>query len=241
MYNSQPMTYTIQPGDTPYKLAKTYGTTASQILAMNPTMNPNNLQIGSKILIPYNANNNYNDRSNTKQTALINDMRLVWEQHVYWIRMLLISIADKLNDQTPTTDRLLRNPGDIANIFNRYYSSNVANLIQQLLTEHLQIGADLITALRDNQHNKANELTQQWYQNADKMADAFSSINPHYNRQTIQSMLYRHLDLTTQQVVKRLAGDYEGDIMAFDLVELEALEMADMFTNGIIRQFPQSF
>jgi hypothetical protein len=235
------MTYTIQAGDTPYKLAKTYGITVSQILAMNPSMNPNNLQIGSTILIPYNANNIYNNRSNAKYTTLNNDMRLAWEQHVYWIRMLLISLAEKLNDQTPTTDRLLRNPGDIASIFNRYYSSSVANLIQQLLTEHLQIGADLITALRDNQHNKANELTQQWYQNADKMAEAFSSINPYYNEQNIKSMLYRHLDLTTQQVVKRLAGDYQGDIMAFDLVELEALEMADMFTDGIMRQFPQSF
>lgn len=241
MYHSRPMTYTIQAGDTPYKLAKTYGITVSQILAMNPSMNPNNLQIGTTILIPYNANNIYNNRSNAKLTTLNNDMRLAWEQHIYWTRMLLISLAEKLNDQTPTTDRLLRNPGDIASIFNRYYSSSVANLIQQLLTEHLQIGADLITALRDNQHDKANQLTQQWYQNADKMAEAFSSINPYYNEQRIKSMLYRHLDLTTQQVVKRLAGDYQGDIMAFDLVELEVLEMADMFTNGIMQQFPQSF
>lgn len=41
MYSSKPLTYTIQPVDTPYKLAKTYGITVSQILAMNPSMNPN--------------------------------------------------------------------------------------------------------------------------------------------------------------------------------------------------------
>ena len=73
------------------------------------------------------------------------------------------------------------------------------------------------------------------------MAIAFSSINPFYNRQSFQEMLYKHLDLTTQEVVKRLEWDYEDDIRAFDLIEQEALRMADMFTDGIIRQFPQSF
>lgn len=242
MYNSQPMTYTIQPGDTPYKLAQTYGISVSQILAMNPNMNPNNLQIGTTIFIPYNTNNNYNNnRIDNNDSSLMSDMRLVWEQQIYWTRMLLISIAEGLNDQSPTMERLLRGPSDIASIFNRYYGSNVASLVQELLTEHLQIAADLITALRDNQHNKATELTQQWYQNANKIADAFSSINPYFDKQSIQSMLYRFLDLTIQQINKRLAGDYQGDIMTFDLIELEVLEMADKFTSGIMNQFPQKF
>jgi|AKYZ01.1.fsa_nt_gi LysM domain. len=241
MYNSQPIAYTIQPGDTPYKLAKTYGISVSQILAMNPNMNPNNLQIGTTIFIPYNTNNNYNNRIDNNDTSLMSDMRLVWEQQIYWTRMLLISIAERLNDQSPTMERLLRGPSDIASIFNRYYGSNVASLVQELITEHLQIAADLITALRDNQHNKATELTQQWYQNANKIADAFSSINPYFNKQSIQSMLYRFLDLTIQQINKRLAGDYQGDIMAFDLIELEVLKMADNLTSGIMNQFPQKF
>jgi len=44
--------YTIKSGDTLYKLAITYGTTVEAIMAINPGINPNNLQIGQVICIP---------------------------------------------------------------------------------------------------------------------------------------------------------------------------------------------
>jgi len=177
--------------------------------------------------------------NSTEQITLINDMREVWIQHVYWTRMLLISIADRLNDQQYVTARLLENPADIANIFERYYPVETAGTVQQLLTEHLQIGASLITALRDEELAKAADLNRQWYVNADQMAEAFSSMNPYYNRDEVRMMLYKHLELTTDEVKNRLAGDYPADIESFDKVEAEVLEMADYFSQGLIIQFPQ--
>ncbi|MEW6662438.1 MAG: LysM peptidoglycan-binding domain-containing protein [Bacillota bacterium] len=44
--------YTIQAGDTFWRLAQRYGTTAAAIQAANPGVNPNNLQIGQVICIP---------------------------------------------------------------------------------------------------------------------------------------------------------------------------------------------
>ena len=44
--------YTIKSGDTLYKLAITYRTTVEAIMALNPGINPNNLQIGQRICIP---------------------------------------------------------------------------------------------------------------------------------------------------------------------------------------------
>ncbi|WP_333638116.1 LysM peptidoglycan-binding domain-containing protein [Tissierella praeacuta] len=44
--------YTIKSGDTLYKLAITYNTTVEAIMAINPGINPNNLQIGQRICIP---------------------------------------------------------------------------------------------------------------------------------------------------------------------------------------------
>ncbi|MCL2579977.1 MAG: acetylglutamate kinase [Oscillospiraceae bacterium] len=172
---------------------------------------------------------------------LISHMRLVWSQHVYWTRMLLISIAERLKDLDAVTARLMQNPGDIAKIFEDYYGPDTAKAIEQLLTEHLQIGAELITALRDGKAGQAEELNERWYLNADKMAGAFSGISPYYREEEMREMLYRHLDLTKQEVAKRLSGDYPADIKAFDLVEREAIMMADAFSSGMIRQFPQMF
>ena len=164
---------------------------------------------------------------------LSNLMRKLWSQHVYWTRMVLISIADRLRDQDATTARLLQNPKDIASIYAQFFGQDAANKIEMLLTEHLQIGGKLMTALRDKKTAEADYLTQQWYVNADKMADAFSSINPRYNREELRKMLHEHLRLTTDEVAMRLAGNYPQDIEAFDKVEKEALNMADFFTAGL--------
>lgn len=249
MYCPQPLTYVIKQGDNLYQLARYYQTTVPQILALNPNTDPYNLQIGSRITICPGENfqvqpGNPNPPSCPnpgKQIDLINSMRLAWSQHVYWTRMLLISIAERLKDQDAVTTRLLQNPNDIAMIFAKYYSPDIAGTIAQLLTEHLQIGAALITALRDGKTSQAETLNRQWYINADKMATAFSGINPYYHQEAVREMLYRHLDLTKQEVAMRLAGNYPADIKAFDAVEEEALAMADAFSSGLRRQFPQMF
>lgn len=73
------------------------------------------------------------------------------------------------------------------------------------------------------------------------MADAFSSINPYYKREDMRKMLYKHLDLTKEEVAARLAGNYPADIDAFNKVAQEAMAMADSFTSGLMNQFPQKF
>jgi len=168
---------------------------------------------------------------------LFSRMRLAWLQHVYWTRLLLVSIAERLKDQDATTARLLQNPYDIAEIFGQFYGRDAAAKIAQLLTEHLKIGADLITALRDKKTAESNALNAAWYKNADKMAEAFAGINPYYNKDELRRMLYHHLQLTTQEVAMRLTGNYTADIAAFGKVEQEALEMADYFTMGLERAF----
>lgn len=45
--------YTIRTGDTFYNIAKRYNTSLYSILLANPNMDPYNLQVGDKIIIPY--------------------------------------------------------------------------------------------------------------------------------------------------------------------------------------------
>lgn len=175
------------------------------------------------------------------QVNLLKHMNLVWEQHIMWTRMLLISIAENLGDLDATRTRLLENPKDIADIFRKFYGNEVASLIQKLLTEHLVIGEKLIVALKNNNTQLASDLNAQWYKNADDMANAFSSINPFYPRETVRQMLYEHLRLTTDEVSSRLKRDYTADIRAYDLVQKEILAMSQFFVNGIVRQFPELF
>jgi spore germination protein YaaH len=47
--------YTIKPGDTFYRLSLTYGVSVNSIIAANPGVDPNRLQIGQQIKIPRGA------------------------------------------------------------------------------------------------------------------------------------------------------------------------------------------
>lgn len=237
MNEMNPILYTIRPGDTLYKLAIQYGTTVQSIIDTNIALNPYNLRVGQQIYIY--PNHKYWISMNEVQ--LIKQMNLVWEQHIMWTRMLLISIAENLKDLEATQTRLLRNPKDIADVFRRYYGNAVANRIQQLLTEHLAIGKDLIVALKNKNQEEATKLNTKWYQNADEMAEAFSSINPFYPKEEIRNMLYEHLRLTTNEVNYRLQGIYAEDINSYDMVQKEILKMSQFFVNGIVKQFPNLF
>lgn len=240
--NDYPVLHTIKPGDTLYNLAIMYGTTVQEIINTNVALDPYNLRIGQQIYIyPHSNNNPYDYWISINEVNLLSDMNLVWIEHILWTRLLLISIAESLNDLEATKARLLQNPKDVANVFKKYYGSTVADTIEKLLTEHLVIGANLITALKNRNEKLADELNKSWYKNADDMADAFSSINPFYGKEDVRNMLYEHLRLTTDEVSARLKKDYAADIKAYDLVQKEILKMSKFFVDGIVKQFPNLF
>lgn len=239
------ITHIVQEGESLYKIAQRYNMSMGMVMEQNPGLSPYNLQIGTVLQICLDQSSGgqeqWGDIDYKEVMELNNDMREVWIQHVYWTRMLLISIADRLRDQMAVTNRLLENPKDIAEVFGEFYPEEVTNTITRLLTDHLRIGSAWITAMRDGRTAEAAMLIRQWYENADQMARAFSSINPQYKEDEVREMLYHHLTSTQNEVGARLAGNYNADIQAFDEVEESILEMADYFTSGLVKQFPQNF
>lgn len=167
------------------------------------------------------------------QISLMNQLRLLWTQHVYWTRFFIISTAADLADLKPVTNRLLQNPKDFARLLAPVYGAKAAEHFQELLTQHLLIAADLVNAAKNGQTEKANEAREKWYRNADEIAAFLSSINPCWSRTKWQTMLYSHLKMTEQEATLRLQGNYEADIKIFEDIEREALQMADYMFEGM--------
>ena len=174
--------------------------------------------------------------------SLRQDMRSLWEDHVSWTRLAVISLTTGSPDTKATVARLLRNQADIGDAIKPFYGNAAGNQLTQLLREHILVAADLIAAAKAG--NQAKLATEQaaWQRNADAMATFLNKANPDtWKLGEMKTMLHSHLALTIQEVVARLQGKWTADVRAYDAIVKQALGMADMLSEGIVHQFPARF
>ena len=169
-------------------------------------------------------------------------MRKLWEDHITWTRLTIVSIANDLPDTQTTVDRLLQNQVDIGNAIKPFYGEDAGNQLTALLTDHITIAAEILVAAKSGDTTALNDASTRWYANADAIAAFLNSLNPEFwPLDEMTTMMHTHLDLTLQEAVTYLNGDFAGSVAAYEQVHLEILDMADMLSEGIIRQFPQKF
>src|SRR6266498_1312048 len=78
--------------------------------------------------------------------------------------------------------------------------------------------------------------------NADEIASFLAAANPRsWGLDEMKTMLHEHLRLTANEAIARIQGDWAADVAAYDQIHLQALGMADMLSNGIVKQFPARF
>ncbi|MBP2655776.1 MAG: hypothetical protein H6Q73_3345 [Firmicutes bacterium] len=176
-----------------------------------------------------------------EEEHLRNQLRLLWEQHIYWTRLTIIGIADDSPDLAFTTKRLLRNANDFALAFKPFYGTKAAGEFGELIKDHLVIAANLVKAAKAGNKKAAADAEKLWYENADQIAYFLNRINCYWDLKEMTAMWHKHLALTKNEAVATLSGKYAESIALFDEIENQALMMADMFTNGIIAQFPAMF
>jgi len=177
-----------------------------------------------------------------KQSDFQDAMRKLWEDHVTWTRLFIVSAAADLPDKSATTERLLQNQTDIGNAVKPYYGDAAGNALTGLLKEHIVIAADLVGAAKAGDASKVAATRKRWDANADEIATFLSKANPgNWPATEMKRMMREHLDLTMSEAVARLKGDWAADIKAFDNVHNQILKMADMLSAGIIKQFPAKF
>lgn len=177
-----------------------------------------------------------------EELALRNDMRRLWEDHVTWTRLAIISLTTDAPDTEATVGRLLENQTDIGDAIEPFYGEAAGDELTLLLREHILIAADLIAAARAGDHAGVVDAQSRWTANADEIAGFLASANPRsWKLADLQEMLHEHLLLTTNEAVARLQGDWAADVAAYDAIHLQALEMADHLSTGIVKQFPRRF
>jgi hypothetical protein len=166
-------------------------------------------------------------------------MRKLWEDHITWTRLYIVSATADLPDKDAAARRLLQNQSDIGNAIKPFYGAAAGDKLTALLKDHILIAVEIVDAAKKGETARKDAAVQRWTANADEIATCLSGANPkNWPVAEMKKMMRDHLDFTTAELVARLQKDWTADVVAYDRVHDEILRMADMLSEGIIQQFP---
>ena len=176
------------------------------------------------------------------ELTLRNGMRKLWEDHVTWTRLAIISLTTGAPDTNATVSRLLKNQADIGNAIKPFYGRAAGERLTAELRQHILIAADLIAAAKKGEQTALADAQARWEKNADDIAALLHSVNPRqWPLAALKAELHKHLRLTTEEAVARLQGNWAADVAAYDQIHVHALHVADLLSGGIVKQFPRRF
>jgi hypothetical protein len=178
----------------------------------------------------------------TKAATFSAAMDKLWQEHIVWTRLVIVSFAANLPDLKAAEARLLRNQADIGNAIKPYYGSAAGTKLTQLLRTHILEAVPVLVAAKAGDKAKLNAALKAWYANAHQIAAFLTRANPNnWPLSATTKMMNTHLKLTTNEAVAHLKGQWRADIAAYDQVRAEILMMAHTLANGIVEQFPSKF
>jgi hypothetical protein len=179
---------------------------------------------------------------NAAQVAFHDAMRKLWEDHVTWTRLAIVTFADGSAGFQATAARLLQNQVDIGDAIKPLYGDEAGAQLTALLHDHITIAVEILQAAKAGDTGAFNDASDRWYANADDIADFLSAANPRFwPNATMRADMKTHLDQTLAEAADELAGNYAASVADYEPVHLHILALADTLSRGIIGQFPSHF
>ena len=127
-------------------------------------------------------------------------MNKLWEDHVTWTRLYIVTATASLPEKDATAARLLRNQVDLGNAIKPYYGDAAGTKLTALLTDHIKIATEIVDAAMKKESAKQKAATDRWGANADEIATFLSGANPsHWPAAEMKRMMHDHLSLTATE------------------------------------------
>ena len=177
-----------------------------------------------------------------RQVAFHDQMRKLWEDHITWTRLAIVSFADGSAGFDATAARLLRNQSDIGDAIKPFYGRAAGNALTGLLEEHITIAVTLLQAAKAGDSAAAADASADWYANADDIADFVAAAHPRsWPRGAMREAMRMHLDQTLAEAQHELTGHYRASVKDYREIHAHILAMADTLSSGIMQAFPRRF
>lgn len=179
---------------------------------------------------------------NAQQNAFHDQMRKLWEDHITWTRLAIVTFADGSPSFDATAGRLLQNQTDIGNTIKPFYGAAAGNRLSALLHDHITIAVEILQAAKAGDTAAFDAANTRWYANGNDIADFLAAANPRsWPDAVMRADMKEHLDQTLAEAAHELHGQYAASVTDYEGIHAHILMMADQLSAGIIAQFPSHF
>jgi hypothetical protein len=176
------------------------------------------------------------------RSAFHDQMRKLWEDHITWTRLAIVTFADGSSGFPATADRLLQNQRDIGDAIAPFYGQAAGDQLTALLHDHITIAVEVLQAAKTGDTAAFDAALTRWYTNGNDIADFLSAANPEsWPDALMRADMKTHLDQTLAEAAHELHGQYASSVSDYEAIHTHILMMADQLSTGIIAQFPARF
>jgi len=174
-----------------------------------------------------------------KANELRATMRKLWVSNAIWMREYIVNTTQAGPSLDAASKRLAKSQDDIGRAFAPFYGAETGTKVTTLLRQHTSLVKQMIEASMAKDSAKLKEADKLWRANADSITKLLSTVNPtNWPMATIQPVVVGGMNFTVAEINARLKRDYNADVEAFDTILAQSLQLADIFSGGIIKQFP---
>lgn len=184
-----------------------------------------------------NSSGNTGNHITYGQMNLIDILRKLWFEFPMWRRDYLVSYAANFGDLDIIGNRLYQTPTDIGNVLEVFFGNVIARTIENMIREQIVLGVEILHAEKAGNTQLINENTQKLYANVDRMAAYLAQVNPYWNQETWDRLLHQYYEMTIEEMVLILSGQYAESVKLYNSMENLALIIADYMASGIISYF----
>ena len=128
---------------------------------------------------------------------------------------------------------------DIGGVFKTYYGEDTGGQITRLLKQYIQLSADYAEFLRE--HEDTTAMMRGMHDKAGEIAGMFNSLSSDWLDSGLSDALKEYSDLVVDEIEMQDGSFGEPDKNIFSETFDTSVEMSDIFSAGIIRQFPDKF
>ena len=179
------------------------------------------------------------------------DCRSAWQKWVY----SLMNYAISLNGNLPGTDqvkgRMHKNAVALGDLLVHFYGPTSAKLVGTSLIAIDDIGMHYVEALKKGE--PTDEIVASWAPFVDDFANVMHELNPNnWPVSLITDIMLALVQAWQDQLTARANGDFTADEIAIDTIAKLVItgvpdhgkgydSLADIFSRGLIAQFPSMF